>query len=183
MTAQTRPILIHPDRRLRTKCEPVAQVDDSIRLLLEEMLATMYEAPGVGLAAPQVGVLQRVVVMDCADKDAPPAPLRMVNPEIVWSSEALNVHEEGCLSIPEEYADVTRPARVRARWLDEAGAPQEAEFDGLWATCIQHEIDHLEGKLFIDHLGPLKRKLITDRMKKLKRARLREQAEGEAGVA
>lgn len=181
MTAQPRPIVIHPDRRLRAACAPVAQVDDSIRQLLEEMLATMYDAPGVGLAAPQVGVLQRVVVMDCVDKDAPPAPLKMVNPEIVWASEDVNVHEEGCLSIPEEYAEVTRPARVRARWLDEKGAVQEAEFDGLWATCVQHEIDHLDGKLFIDYLGPLKRKLITERMKKLKRARERD--EREAGVA
>ncbi|WP_040789009.1 peptide deformylase [Neomegalonema perideroedes] len=183
MTAQILPILIHPDRRLRAKCEPVAEVDDSIRALLESMLATMYDAPGVGLAAPQLGVLKRVIVMDCVEKDAPPAPVKMVNPEILWSSEELNVHEEGCLSVPEEYVDVTRPARVRARWLDERGAPQEAEFDGLWATCVQHEIDHLDGKLFIDYVGPLKRKLITDRMKKLKRVRAREQEEREAGVA
>ncbi|MDD2867077.1 peptide deformylase [Neomegalonema sp.] len=183
MTAQIRPILIHPDRRLRAECEPVAEVDDSIRALIEDMLATMYDAPGVGLAAPQVGVLKRVIVMDCVDKDALPAPVAMVNPEILRVSEELNVHEEGCLSVPEEYVEVTRPARVRVRWLDAAGAPQEADFEGLWATCVQHEIDHLDGRLFIDYVGPLKRKLITERMKKLKRARAREQEEREAGVA
>lgn len=183
MNARIRPILIHPDRRLRAICEPVAEVDDSIRQLLEEMLATMYDAPGVGLAAPQVGVLARAIVLDCVDKEEGPAPLKMVNPEIFWTSEETNVHEEGCLSIPEEYAEITRPARVRARWLDENGAPREQEFDGLWATCLQHEIDHLDGKLFLDYLGPLKRKLITDRMKKLKRVRAREQEEREAGVA
>ncbi len=183
MTAQIRPIVLHPDRRLRAKCEPVAEVDDSVRALLEDMLATMYDAPGVGLAAPQLGVLKRVVVMDCSEKEGEPAPLRMVNPEILWASEEMNVHEEGCLSVPEEYVEVARPARVRARWLDEKGERREAEFDGLWATCVQHEIDHLDGKLFIDYVGPLKRKLVTERMKKRKLARAREQEERQAGVA
>ncbi len=166
-----RPILIHPDPRLKKVCAAVAGVDDALRGLIDDMLATMYDAPGVGLAAPQIGVDARVVVMDCAARDAPPHPLAMVNPEILWASDELNEHEEGCLSIPEVYAPVTRPAAVRVRFLDRDGAAREAGFDGLWATCAQHEIDHLNGRLFIDHLGPARRMLITEKMKKLKRER------------
>lgn len=139
---------------------------------MQDMLETMYDAPGVGLAAPQVGVLKRVLVMDCAKTDEePPEPYMMANPEILWVSEEENVHEEGCLSVPEEYADVTRPARVRVGYLDENGTPQELECGGLLATCVQHEIDHLNGKLFIDYLGPVKRQMITGRMKKRKKER------------
>ena len=166
-----RPILIHPDPRLKRACAPVAEADTALRALVADMFATMYAAPGIGLAAPQVGVNARVVVMDCAGKDDPPEPLCLVNPEIVWTSETLNEHEEGCLSIPEIYALVTRPAEVRVRFLDVEGRPHERQFDGLWATCVQHEIDHLDGRLFIDYLGAARRMLITDKMKKLKRER------------
>ncbi|KFI28771.1 peptide deformylase [Paenirhodobacter enshiensis] len=169
-----RPIIIHPDPRLKKHCEPVADLDDSIRKLADDMLATMYEAPGVGLAAPQVGVLKRVFVMDCSkDKDAAPAPMVMINPEVRWTSEETNVYEEGCLSIPDQYAEVTRPKEVRMRWLGLDGQTHEEQFDGLWATCAQHENDHLDGKLFIDYLGPLKRQMITRKMEKLKRERAR----------
>lgn len=168
-----RPILIHPDPRLRRAAESVPEIDDSIRRLAEDMLETMYDAPGVGLAAPQVGVMKRVFVMDCSDKEEEPHPMVLVNPEITWSSEEMNTHEEGCLSIPEVYEEVTRPARVRVRWLDLDGNAREEEFGGLWATCAQHEIDHLRGRLFIDYLGSVKRSMITNRMKKLKKERAR----------
>ena len=173
-----RPILIHPDPRLKKVCAAVASVDDGVRRLIDDMMETMYAAPGVGLAGPQIGVDARVVVMDCAGKDAPPQPLAMVNPEILWSSEALNEHEEGCLSIPEIYAPVTRPAEVRVGFLDREGRRCEADFGGLWATCAQHEIDHLNGRLFIDYLGAARRMLITEKMRKLKRERAKAAAEG-----
>ncbi|MFT4014194.1 MAG: peptide deformylase [Paracoccus sp. (in: a-proteobacteria)] len=167
-----RPILLHPDPRLKKPCEPVARITPEIESLAADMLATMYDAPGVGLAAPQVGVLSRLYVMDCTkDPEAPHAPIVMLNPEITWTSEELNTYEEGCLSIPDQYADVTRPAQVRVRWLGLDGKTQERDFDGLWATCAQHEIDHLDGRLFIDHLGPIKRQMITRKMVKLKRER------------
>lgn len=167
-----RPILLHPDPRLKKLCEPVARITPEIETLAADMLATMYDAPGVGLAAPQVGVLSRLYVMDCnKDPDAPHDPIVMVNPEITWRSEALNTYEEGCLSLPDHYADVTRPAEVKVRWLGLDGKMHERGFDGLWATCAQHEIDHLEGKLFIDYLGPIKRQMITRKMVKLKRER------------
>ena len=127
----TRPIICLPDPRLKLVSEPVAQVDDEVRALLDAMLETMYDAPGVGLAAIQIAVPRRVVVIDVAGKDDPPAPLFLVNPEITWASEELNVHEEGCLSIPDYYEDVTRPARVRARFLDRDGQQREIEADGL----------------------------------------------------
>ncbi len=165
-----RPILIHPDPRLKKLCTPVADISDDLRALADDMLETMYAAPGIGLAAPQIGVLDRVIVMDCEkDETHPPKPTVMFNPEIIDASEETNVYEEGCLSIPEQYAEVTRPAEVRVRWLDRDGALQEQEMDGLWATCVQHEIDHLDGKLFIDYLKPLKRQMITRKMVKLKR--------------
>ncbi len=169
-----RPILIHPDPRLKKPCPPVDAVTDDIRALGRDMLETMYDAPGVGLAAPQIGVMLRVIVMDCTkDPEAEPRPMVLVNPEIVWASEDLSTYEEGCLSIPEQYAEVQRPATVRVRWLDMDGTTQEEEMTGLWATCVQHEIDHLDGKLFIDYLGPLKRQMITRKMEKLKRERAR----------
>lgn len=165
-----RSILIHPDPRLKKLCDPVAQVDDDLRALADDMLATMYDAPGVGLAAPQVGVTRRMLVMDCVkDLQARPRPMVLINPEITWASEATSTYEEGCLSIPEQYADVTRPAEVRVRWLGLDGKLHEDQFDGLWSTCVQHEIDHLDGKLFIDYLKPLKRQMITRKMEKLKR--------------
>ena len=165
-----RPILLHPDPRLKKRCEPVDTITPELLTLADDMLETMYDAPGVGLAAPQVGVLQRLLVMDCVKEDgAPPRPMVLFNPEITWTSAETNVYEEGCLSIPENYADVERPAEVRVTWLDREGKTREEQFDGLWATCVQHEIDHLNGKLFIDYLKPLKRQMITRKMQKMKR--------------
>ncbi|MCP9482345.1 peptide deformylase [Shimia sp. CNT1-13L.2] len=166
------PILIHPDPRLKKTCDAVADLSDDRLALAKDMLATMYDAPGVGLAAPQVGVLERLIVLDCV-KDGDPEPLVMFNPEILASSDETNVYEEGCLSIPEQFAEVTRPKEVRVGWIDEKGNPQEKDFDGLWATCVQHEIDHLNGKLFIDYLGPMKRQMMTRKSQKLKRERAR----------
>jgi peptide deformylase len=163
-----RDILIHPDPRLKKPCDTVVQVTQDIADLAADMLETMYDAPGVGLAAPQIGVLKRVIVMDCI-KDGPPEPMVLINPEVVWESDEPSIYEEGCLSIPDQYAEVTRPAAVRVQWLGLDGAVHEQAFEGLWATCVQHEIDHLNGKLFIDYLGPLKRGMITRKMEKLKR--------------
>ncbi len=167
-------ILIHPDPRLKKVCPPVTEVTDDLRRLADDMLQTMYAAPGIGLAAPQVGVMTRLIVMDCVKEEgAEPRPMALFNPEVTWASDEMNTYEEGCLSIPDQYADVERPAEVRVRWLDREGKAQEEQFDGLWATCVQHEIDHLNGKLFIDYLKPLKRQLITRRMVKLKREKAR----------
>jgi peptide deformylase len=168
-----RPILIHPDPRLKKPCEAVGEITADLRQLAADMLETMYDAPGIGLAAPQVGVMKRLIVMDCI-KDGPPEPMILFNPEVIWASEDLSIYEEGCLSIPDQYADVKRPAEVTVRWTDETGAAQERQFAGIWATCVQHEIDHLDGKLFIDYLGPLKRQMITRKMEKLKRERARQ---------
>ncbi len=168
-----RDILIHPDPRLKTVADPVIDPGE-VQRLAEDMLETMYHAPGIGLAAPQVGVLQRLLVMDCVKEEgAAPKPMVLINPQVVWSSEETSVYEEGCLSIPEQYADVTRPAEVEVTWTALDGRDQSAKFDGLWATCVQHEIDHLDGKLFIDYLKPLKRQMITRKMQKLKREKAR----------
>lgn len=172
MMAMLKPILIHPDPRLKKVSSAVPDLSDELRALADDMLETMYDAPGIGLAAPQVGVLSRLIVMDCI-KDGDPEPVIMFNPEILASSDDTNVYEEGCLSIPEQFADVTRPAEVRVGWIDINGNPQEKDFDGLWATCVQHEIDHLEGKLFIDYLGPMKRQMMTRKSQKIKRERAR----------
>jgi peptide deformylase len=170
----TRPILIHPDPRLKKRCDPVTDITDELHMAAAEMLETMYDAPGVGLAGPQVGLMTRILVMDCVkDHEAEPRPMVLLNPEVTWSSETLNTYEEGCLSIPEQYAEVTRPAEVKVRWRGLDGGEQEEHFAGLWATCVQHEIDHLNGRLFIDYLTPLKRQLITRKMQKLKRDRAR----------
>ncbi len=173
-----RPILIHPDPRLKKVAAPVPDLSDELRLLADDMLETMYDAPGIGLAAPQVGILRRLIVLDCVKEEgAAPRPLIMFNPEVIATSDELNTYEEGCLSIPDQYADVTRPAEVEVRWIDRDGREQQEVFDGLWATCVQHEIDHLQGKLFIDYLKPLKRQMITRKMVKLKRDRAREAAQ------
>ena len=165
-----RPILIHPDPRLKKACAAIDELTDGLRKLADDMLETMYDAPGVGLAAPQVGILSRLIVLDCdKEEGVPPKPIVMFNPEVVASSEDTNVYEEGCLSIPDHFAEVTRPKKVEVRWIDRDGNEQSAGFDGLWATCVQHEIDHLNGKLFIDHIGALKRQMITRKMQKLKR--------------
>lgn len=169
-----RPILIHPDPRLKKRAASVESVDDGVRALMDDLLETMYHAPGIGLAAPQIGVMKRVLVMDVAKgDDEPPEPLRLANPEVVWASDELHEHEEGCLSVPDVYAPITRPAEVRVRFLNRAGGEEERHFTGLGATCVQHEIDHLNGKLFIDYLSPMRRQMITSKMKKLKRERAR----------
>lgn len=165
-----RPILIHPDPRLKQVALPVPDLSDARRMLAADMLETMYDAPGIGLAAPQVGVMERLIVIDCVKEEGEkPRPYVMFNPEVVASSDISSTYEEGCLSIPDQYADVTRPAEVSVRWMDVDGNEKFEDFSGLWAVCVQHEIDHLEGKLFIDYLGPMKRQLITRRMVKLKR--------------
>ena len=165
-----RPILIHPDPRLRKVCTPVRDVSDALRKLSQDMFETMYDAPGIGLAAPQVGVMERLIVLDCVkDEGATPRPVVMLNPEVTAFSDKKSVYEEGCLSIPDQFADVTRPAEIEVRWMGLDGKEYSEGFGGLWATCVQHEIDHLDGKLFIDYLGVMKRQLITRRMQKLKR--------------
>lgn len=165
-----RSILIHPDPRLKKLCAPVPDVSDELRKLADDMLETMYQAPGIGLAAPQVGVLDRLIVLDCVKEEgAEPRPTVMFNPEILASSDEKNTYEEGCLSIPEQYAEVTRPSEVEVAWMDRDGNARKETFQGLWATCVQHEIDHLNGRLFIDYLGPMKRQMITRKMQKLKR--------------
>lgn len=169
-----RPILIHPDPRLKKVAAPVAEVTPDFRRLADDMLETMYDAPGIGLAAPQVGVSARLLVMDCVrGEEEAPRPMALFNPEVIWASEEKSVYEEGCLSIPEQYADIERSAEVKVRWTTPEGRLEEEHFAGLWATCVQHEIDHLNGKLFIDYLTPLKRQLITRKMEKLKRERAR----------
>jgi peptide deformylase len=169
-----REIILHPDPRLKKVATPVDDVDTEIRRLADDMLQTMYDAPGIGLAAPQVGVSKRVLVMDCIKEEgAKPRPMVLINPQVTWTSEAQNTYEEGCLSIPEQYADVTRPAEVEVSWLTLDGTPATERFDGLWATCVQHEIDHLNGTLFIDHISSLKRQLITRKMMKYKREKAR----------
>ncbi|TFU06261.1 peptide deformylase [Polymorphobacter arshaanensis] len=177
------PILEIPDPKLRLISAPVASVTDAHRQLMDDMLETMYDAPGIGLAAIQVGVPERILVIDLQRRITPVddegneieaeahdvrEPRYFVNPEIVWESEEYGVYNEGCLSVPEMYGDVERPARVRVKWLGYDGAAHEQELDGLLATCLQHEMDHLDGILFVDHLSKLKRDMI---MKKLTKAR------------
>jgi peptide deformylase len=161
-----RPIISLPDPRLRQKSAPVACVDNEVRALMDDMLDTMYDAPGVGLAAIQVGVPKRVVVIDTAKEGEEPRPLFLANPEIVWSSDETRVYQEGCLSIPDFMDDVERPERVRARFLDRDGETQEIEAEGLLATALQHEVDHLNGVLFIDYLSRLKRERVVKKFAK-----------------
>jgi peptide deformylase len=161
-----RDILILPDKRLRQVSKPVAKIDAATRKLVEEMFETMYDAPGIGLAAIQIGEPKRIVTMDLAKKDEPKQPQVFINPELIWSSEMKNTHEEGCLSIPEFYEEVDRPAEVKIKYTDLQGEQHEISADGLLATCIQHEVDHLNGVLFIDHISRLKRNLITKKFSK-----------------
>jgi peptide deformylase len=154
---------------LKQKSAPVRAVDDGLRALMDDMLETMYAAPGIGLAAIQVGAPKRVIVMDLAKGEEPPAPRHFVNPEILWASEETQPYEEGCLSVPEIFDEVERPARVRLRYLDYHGAVVEEDAEGLFAVCIQHEIDHLEGVLFIDHLSRLKRDRAVSKVRKAAR--------------
>ena len=169
-----RNILLHPDPRLKKAAAPVADLSDGLRRLADDMVETMYGAPGFGLAAPQVGVLERLIVLDCTPDDSAECGLLvMFNPQIMAQSDETSSYEEGCLSIPDHYGQVTRPAEVTVTWLDRDGTQQQQDFSGLWSTCVQHEIDHLNGKLFIDYLGIMKRQLITRKMQKLKRERAR----------
>jgi peptide deformylase len=172
------PILTAPDPRLKKKSLPVEKVDDDVRRLMDDMLETMHAAPGIGLAAPQVGILQRVIVLDIDREDLKTGPLFMANPEIVEASDDDATYEEGCLSVPEHYSDVARPAKVRVRFLDREGAARELDCEGLLATCIQHEIDHLDGILFIDHISALKRNMILRKLLKARKEKERDEAEG-----
>jgi peptide deformylase len=161
-----RDIIVLPDKRLRLTSAPIKAVDKGLRALIDDMFETMYAAPGIGLAAIQIGVPQRVVTMDLAKKDDPPAPLVFINPEVTWSSDDKAIDEEGCLSIPEYYEEVERPAAIRVKYLDLEGRAQEIEASGLLATCLQHEIDHTNGVLFIDHISKLKRDRVLKKFKK-----------------
>ncbi len=161
-----RDILILPDPKLRLTSEPVAAIDADVRALVDDMFETMYEAPGIGLAAIQIGIARRIVTMDLAKKDEPKAPQVFINPEVTWSSEDLAVYEEGCLSIPEYYEEVERPASVKVKYMDLDGKTHEIEADGLLATCLQHEIDHTNGVLFIDHISKLKRDRVMKKFQK-----------------
>lgn len=163
------PILTVPDPRLKTVSAPVESVDDDLRALMDDMLETMYAAPGIGLAAVQVGVPKQVIVMDLAGEDEQPQPRYFINPEILESSDDLATYNEGCLSVPEQYAEVDRPAKVRVRYLDYDGEIREEEADSLLATCLQHEMDHLKGILFIDYLSRIKRGMIVKKVEKAQR--------------
>ncbi len=165
-----RPILKLPDPILRKRAKLVERVDADLRRLMNDMLATMYDAPGIGLAAPQIGILRRLIVMDPAKDEAPKNPIIMVNPEILARSEEMRTHEEGCLSIPEITAEIERPDKTRVSYLDREGKKQEIELEGIWSTLVQHEIDHLNGVLFIDYLSRLKRDIIVKKLTKAKRA-------------
>ncbi|WP_185985482.1 peptide deformylase [Aureimonas mangrovi] len=164
-----KPLIILPDPLLRQVSAPVERVDDAVRRLADDMLETMYDAPGIGLAAIQIGEPIRMLVIDVSKEDEEKTPLTFVNPEIVERSDALSVYEEGCLSIPDYYAEVERPEKVRVTYVDLAGAAREIEADGLLATCLQHEIDHLNGTLFIDHISKLKRDMVVKKFTKAAR--------------
>ena len=163
------PIIVAPDQRLKIKTDPVQAVDDDLRQFLDDMLETMYAADGIGLAAPQVGDTRSVLVVDLAREGEDPAPLKIINPEIVWTSDDERAHEEGCLSLPEHFAEVVRPEAIRVKYLDETGTERELEAAGILATCILHEMDHLEGILFVDHVSAIKRGMILRKLKKAKK--------------
>lgn len=161
-----REIIVIPDPRLKLVSEPVATVDSRVRKLADDMLETMYDAPGIGLAAIQIAEPKRIVTIDLARKEEPKKPVVLINPEIVWRSDEVSVYEEGCLSIPEYYEEVERPAKCRVRYLDLDGKAQELDCEGLMATCVQHEVDHLNGVLFIDYLSRLKRERVIKKFTK-----------------
>ena len=161
-------VLLHPDTRLKKVSNPVTKINESIKKFCLDLTETMYEYSGVGLAAPQVGVLKRIVVMDCTDGEEK-KPIILINPEIIWASDEKTIFEEGCLSIPDIREEIKRPSSVRVQFTDINGSSKEKNFKDLWATCIQHEIDHLNGRLFIDYLGPIKKAFITKKMKKYKK--------------
>ena len=162
-------VIIAPDPRLKKVCSPVDTVGDQTATLMNDMLETMYAAPGIGLAAPQVGVHKRIIVVDAARGETPPQPYKLVNPEIIWSSDETKEHEEGCLSLPTYYEQVIRPDRIKVRYVDEKNMEQELEADGLLSVVIQHEMDHLEGILFVDHISSLKRNMILRKLRKTKK--------------
>ena len=166
-----KPLIILPDPVLRQVSKPVERVDEELRKLADDMLETMYEAPGIGLAAIQIGIPLRMLVIDLAKEGEPPAPMVVVNPEILHGSDERSLYEEGCLSIPDYYAEVERPATVRASFLDREGKQQEIVAEGLLAPCLQHELDHLNGVLFIDHISKLKRDMVMRKFKKLAKDR------------
>ncbi len=163
------PIITAPDPVLRQTSQPVHSVDDDLRRLMDDMLETMYAAPGVGLSAIQVGIPKRVVVVDTARDPDPPNPIRLVNPEIVWQANTAMPHDEGCLSFPDQYEEVERSTEVKVRYVDENGEIRTIEAQGLLAIALQHEIDHLDGVLLVDHLSKIKRNIIMRRMKKARR--------------
>lgn len=165
-----RTVIIAPDRRLKVRSTPVEVIDDAVLTLLDDMLETMYAEDGVGLAAIQVGVPKRLIVADVHLKDKPPAPVKLINPELIWTGQETLIHEEGCLSLPEQYAEVERPAAARIRYLDETGTQQEREISGVLAVCLLHELDHLEGILFVDHISAIRRNIILRKLQKIKRA-------------
>ncbi|CAI9411880.1 Peptide deformylase [Pleomorphomonas sp. T1.2MG-36] len=169
----TRPLVILPAPQLRLTSAPIARVDDGVRKLAEDMLETMYAAPGIGLAAVQVGEMNRLITIDVSHDEDAKEPRVFINPEILWKSEELSVYEEGCLSIPDYYEEVERPAKIRVRYTNLAGEPEEVEADGLLATCLQHEIDHLDGVLFIDHISKLKRDRVTKKFAKAAKEKTR----------
>ena len=164
-----RPILTAPDPRLKVVSEPVTKVDAEIRTLVDDMIETMYGADGIGLAAIQVGIPKRILVMDLDQKDGKKNPKAYINPVILWASEEMATFEEGCLSVPKIWHEVERPARIKAEYLDRDGKKQELEAEGLLATCLQHEMDHLNGILFVDHLSKLKRSMALKKLQKAKR--------------
>ncbi len=164
-----RKILIEPDPILRKKCDPVEKVDDDLRKLMTDMLETMYKAPGIGLAAVQIGILKRLIVIDISKNGEKKTPLFLVNPEIINLSEKTSIYEEGCLSLPDQFAEIERPAECKLRYIDFNGKEKELKATGLLATCIQHEIDHLNGILFIDYLSKLKKDMIIKKLIKHKK--------------
>jgi peptide deformylase len=163
------PIITAPDPRLKVKAKALSRVDAATRRLMDDMLETMYAAPGIGLAAPQIGAAKRIVVLDVAREGEARQPLRIANPELLWVSDEMMTANEGCLSLPEHYADVERPKAIRLRYLDYENEIRELDAEGLLATCIQHEMDHLEGVLFVDHLSAVKRGIILRKLAKAKR--------------
>ena len=163
------PIITAPDPRLKVKCDPVEEVTPELVKLMDDMLDTMYDAPGIGLAAPQVDLQKRIIVADVSAPEEERDPHQMMNPEIIWISEELFEYEEGCLSFPEQYADVIRPKKVKIKYLDKEGISRNIEAEDLLAVCLQHEIDHLEGILFVDHISMLKRDLIMRKLQKMKK--------------
>ncbi len=162
-------IIVAPDPRLKLTCKPVKKVDKEIRTLMDDMLETMHVANGIGLAAPQIGIAKRVIVIDVAREEEAPRPLRMANPEIIWASDDDEMHEEGCLSLPEHYSEVVRPSAVKVRYIDHENEIREIDAEGIMSVCVQHEMDHLDGVLFVDHISALKRNMILRKLIKQKK--------------